>query len=164
MDFVGRCASSASFKSFVVLPESRWKDGTPEDYVLRFFAFLETYSEFQHSVKDFLNAFSEKAMRNPAINQREEVFNATFEFLSTAFAGGLKTRKGMTPVNLFEAVAVGAAMALNTNSNILPSGAARWVQSNELRSLTTGPTNSRTRVRDRIEYCRDRFLEDSKIV
>ena len=158
MDFIGECAARESFRRFLVLPKSRWKDGTPEDYVLRFFAFFHNYEGFQHSVKDFLNDFANSALSDARIDEREGLFDYVFDYLSAVFPRGLKTRKGMTPVNLFEAVSVGAAFALCEEPDLKVVESLDWIQSDQLRRLTTGPTNSRTRVKQRIEFCRDAFL------
>ncbi|WGM22794.1 DUF262 domain-containing protein [Paenarthrobacter sp. OM7] len=159
IDKLARLSQTTDFTNFVVLPESRWKDGTPQDFVLRFFAFLNGYSAFNHSVQDFLNHYAadmvEKGLRDDDIAR----FHRTFSFLRRAFPDGLKTRKGATPVNLFEAVTVGAALALDRHPSLGATANPTWIASEELRSFTTGATNSRPRVKGRIEYCRDKFLE-----
>ncbi len=159
MDCIVELASYTDFRTVIRLPEAKLKDGTPEDFVLRFFAFLENYEDFEHSVTDFLNEFAGRAALNPRVEERKMVFADTFRFLSKIFPDGLKTRKGATPVNLFEAVAVGAALALAKNPDLKPFSPVEWIKSDELRHLTTGPTNSRLRVKGRIEFCRDRLLE-----
>lgn len=161
MDLLTQLATTEAFLNVVVLPDGSWKDGTPQDYTLRFFAFLECYKEFDHSVKDFLNTFVEKSAQNPASARRKKIFEATFNFLEKAFPTGLRSPKGTTTVNLFEAVAVGAALALTQNSRLKPPSETKWLRSKELRALTTGATNSRPRVKGRIEFCRDRFLNGS---
>ena len=157
-------ATSEAFRNVVRLPKASWKDGTPEDYALRFFAFLEEYETFDHSVKDFLNSFTEKAASAPNANQRRSVFLDTFAYLSAVFPNGIKSRKGMTPVNLFEGVAVGAALALRLSPTLPVARETDWLRSPELRHLTTGATNSRPRVKGRIEYCRDKFLAEARDV
>jgi hypothetical protein len=74
-----------------------------------------------------------------------------------------KTRKGATPVNLFEGLSVGASLALAQDPDIKPPTSMTWVGSDELRRLTTGATNSRSRVTGRIEYCRDQFLASPSV-
>lgn len=158
IELLGKLAQETSFRSVVKLPSKSWKDGTPEDFVLRFFAFREQYSHFVHSVSDFLNEFTAAAAEEPRIDARRGEFERTFEFLAECFPTGLKTRKGQTPVNLYEAVAVGAALALSKRDDVVAKPNPPWLQDDELRYLTTGATNSRSRVKRRIEYCRDRFL------
>jgi hypothetical protein len=161
MDLLGELADAADFKTVVVLPESRWKDGTPQDYVLRFFAFLERYQLFAHSVDGFLKDYTEHAHNDPEVDARRKVFTQTFRFLAQCFPNGLKGRKGQTPVNLFEGVAVGCAFALDQSTGLKPTVNPDWIKSEELHRYVTGPTNSRPRVRGRVEYCRDRFLHDN---
>jgi len=117
------------------------------------------YETFDHSVKDFLNSYTEGATQDPKIEERKAVFQATFSYLAAAFPNGLKSRKGTTPVNLFEGVTVGAALAIRTTPHLAGPHTIDWVWSPELRKMTTGATNSRPRVRGRIEFSRDKFLE-----
>lgn len=159
MDLLSTLSQDEKFRTVVRLPHASWKDGTPEDYLLRFFAFLDRYETFDHSVKDFLNAFTEGAAQDPRPSERESVFHDTFRYLAGAFPDGIKSRKGMTPVNLFEGIAVGAALALRERPSLSVPQASDWIQSDEMRRLTTGATNSRPRVKGRIEYSRDRFLD-----
>ncbi len=160
-DFVNvltELADSAHFQRVVRLPEPRRLDGTPQDYVLRFFAFHERYLHFTHSVRDFLTGFMRDAAEEPDLDRRRSDFHRTFDLLGATFPQGLRSRKGTTPVNLFEGVAVGAALALDQRPSLGPPEDLSWLDSAELKSLTTGATNNRSRVSGRIEYCRDRFL------
>lgn len=164
IDLIGRLAQQDNFRHVLVLPAGRWKDGTPEDYALRFFAFLEGYQRFDHSVTDFLREFTAVAHAAPNEDGRSLEFEHVFSFLRHCFPDGLKTRKGLTPVNLFEAVAVGAALALRENPSLRPPLDPSWITLDELRKYTTGATNSRPRVVGRIEFCRDHFLaEDARL-
>jgi hypothetical protein len=158
VDLLGELANLDEFKTVVVLAESRWKDGTPEDYVLRFFAYLERYERFKHLVKDFLRDFIQDAYAAPQLEARSETFKRTFSYLARCFPNGILTRSGQTPEVLYEALAVGAALALDRNPNAPISQNSDWISSDRLRYLTTGATNSKPRVKERIEYCRDRFL------
>ncbi|MFD9211821.1 DUF262 domain-containing protein [Streptomyces sp. NPDC059544] len=157
VDLLTRLAGSKEFNTVVKLPTPRQKDGTREDFILRFFAFLDRYEKFEHSVKDFLDGFIADAHKAPKTATREAVFEETFTYLAKCFPDGLKTRKGQTPVNLYEAISVGAALALQATPKLAVKDTA-WVSSDELRALVTGATNSRSRVRGRIEFARDRFL------
>ncbi len=158
IDMVGDLGETPEFRRVVRLTTRAWKDGTPGDFVLRFFAFHERYLQFDHSVEDFLNDFAEDASTSPRLRMRRTLFSDTFAFLGRVFPAGIKTRKGSTPVNLFEAISVGAAHALGREPTLDVPANLDWVRSEELRRLTTGATNSRSRVRGRIEYCRDHFL------
>ena len=158
IDLLVDLAGQDNFKSVVVLPQNSWRDGTPQEYILRFFAFLEEYPSFDHSVKDFLTDYTKSVAPDAVTDDRRQVFNQTFDFMHHVFPNGVKTRKGMTPVNLFEALSVGAALALRQVPNLSPLPDPSWVATEDLKKLTTGATNSRSRVAGRIEYCRDHFL------
>lgn len=159
VDLLTELVEKSEFKAVVRLPPSRLLDGTPQDFVLRFFAFHNRYRQFDHSVKDFLNVYCQDAALDPQLEARRSLFAETFGFLAQTFPGGLKRgRQSTTPVNLFEAVAVGAALALNSEPNLATPQSVQWVESDELRELTTGATNDRRRVIGRVEFARDRFL------
>lgn len=160
VDLLTVLANSSQFNTVVNLPKSRMVDGTPQDFVLRFFAFKERYQNFGHSVKDFLNEFCRDAAEGRGVEAREAEFEQTFEYLARAFPSGLRRgRQSTTPVNVYEAVAVGAALAIEQagGSLSLPNS-TEWVESESFRELTTGATNDRRRVVGRIEFARERFI------
>jgi len=158
-DLLGELASTTNFKKVVVLSKGKEKDGTPEEFVLRFFAFYQNYNLFDHSVKDFLDDFMENASKKPLIDKRRELFMRTFNYLSSCFSNGIKSHKGTTPVNLFEGISVGAALALERMDYKINPIKYDWTKSIILRQMIGSATNSRKRVVGRIEYCRDIFLE-----
>ena len=158
IDMLVDLAKTEQFRTVVKLPDRKWKDGTPEEYVLRFFAYSEEYLKFDHLVGEFLNNFTFRAHRSPEVGRRGQEFLRVFTFLAECFPEGIKSRKGQTPVVLFEALSVGAALALQQNPELRPRSAEWAAEDDELRKLTTGATNSRPRVRKRVEMCRDRFL------
>jgi hypothetical protein len=90
----------------------------------------------------------------------EKIFSKTFSHLSKALPNGIvrTPTRTTTPINLFEGVAVGAALAIQTRGKILTRGISRWMQSDDLRRYTSGATNTRLMVISRIEFCRDKFL------
>lgn len=158
VDLLTELSGSPDFQRVVLLPKPRMLDGTPQDYVLRFFAFYDRYMDFDHSVKDFLNDYCEVAAKHPRLAERRRLFTATFSFLARCFPDGLRKRQRLTPVNLYEGIAVGAALAIEIHPDLPPPSNLDWVGSTELRSFTTGATNDRKSVTGRIEYCRDQFL------
>ncbi|MBZ0111193.1 MAG: DUF262 domain-containing protein [Thermoanaerobaculia bacterium] len=159
-EFLERLAQNADFRSVVHLTPSQGTDGTREECVLRFFAYLHRYKDFVHSVVDFLNDFMAAATKRFDFQAGEAIFERTFSELARALPRGIVRGAGrrLTPINLFEGVAVGAALALGRKKKLSAGAAAKWLQSAELRRFTTGATNNRPMVVGRIEYCRDRFL------
>ena len=59
--------------------------------------------------------------------------------------------------NLYEAIAVGAAEAIEAGFDITNRNVVTWIDDAELTKLTSGATNSKPRVFSRINYCCERF-------
>jgi hypothetical protein len=156
-DFLERLASSKDFRKVVRLRQSTENDGTREEYVLRFFAFLNGYRTFEHSVVGFLNDYMAAASKSFDYEKGEKEFTRTFAELAAAFPNGLGRRTRLTPVNLFEAVAVGAALVLKRRPKLKTKALRAWIDSDELRRLTTGATNNKKMVVGRIDYVAERF-------
>jgi Protein of unknown function DUF262 len=157
-DFLRELAQFPSFRKVVKLPRAKEHDGTREEYVLRFFAYLDSYRTFDHSVTDFLNTYMEKATKSFHYEQNRKVFHEVFKVLAGALHNGIVRRKAETPANLFEAVSVGAALALKATGKIITTKINSWIESPDLKALTSGGTNTRQMVKGRIEFCRDRFM------
>ena len=120
------------------------KDGTREECVLRFFAFLNNYQNFVHSVVGFFNKYMGAATKSFDYKTGEKIFQDTFLQLATVFPRGIcrPHRRGTTSLILFEGVAVGAALALQQKKKLCTAGIADWLGSKELKQLTTGATNN----------------------
>lgn len=158
-DKLDELAKIKDFRTVVRVSTRKKNDGTLEECVLRFFAFLDRYKKFDHSVVEFLNDYMEKASERFDYGPREEEFRRVFGELAKVFRHGISrtSGRGVTPLNLYEGVAVGAALALRENGELVTTDIGKWLNSDELRQFTTGGTNNRFAVRGRIEFCRDRF-------
>lgn len=156
-DFLEEMSKDANFRKVVLLRESNDADGTREEHVLRFFAFLHRYQEFDHSVVGFLSDYMAAAVKSFDYVAGEKLFKKTFAQLVKVFPNGISRVTKVTPVNLFEAVAVGAAKVLGKQSSLSSKDLAKWVASPELKAMTTGATNSPKAVRGRIEFAETRF-------
>lgn len=122
--------------------------------VLKFFAYFYDRHNFDHSVIDFLNNFMLKACNNFDYKEGEEIFNRVFEDLSNELPNGIKRgNRNITPINLYEAITVGAAEAIHRGFSVVGKGVENWINDAQLTTLTSGATNSRKRVIDRIDYC-----------
>jgi uncharacterized protein DUF262 len=149
-----------NFRKTVRLTERQETDGTREECVLRFFAFFDRYLDFEHSVREFLNQYADDANRSFDKKRAEKLFKDTFLQLASVLPDTIRrpSRRGTTPLNLFEGVAVGAALAVSKTNKLEKRGIAAWMASPELLAFTTQATNDRRNVKGRIEYCRDKFL------
>jgi hypothetical protein len=128
--------------------------------VLRFFAFLEKYQAFDHSVKDFLNDYMREAASKPISNSQEAIFKRTFALLKSSLSSAIvRGNRGVTQVNLFEGIAVGTALALKSGKTVHKARLPALLNDTTLRSVTTGATNTRKAVTGRIEYVRDKLIK-----
>jgi hypothetical protein len=162
-ELLDKLALTADCHTVVRLTTKQDKDGTREECVLRFFSFLDRYKAFEHSVEDFLDDYMQHGAEKFSphdMQSRKSEFERVFAALAAAFPKGILRPggKGTTPLNLFEGVAVGAALAMRKAGKLQTAGLQQWMAAPELRASTTGATNRRGAVIHRIEFCRDRFL------
>jgi len=154
-----RLVKAPGFSAAVKLKPGDVGNGTAEELALRFFAFLENYESFDHSVKDFLNDYMKSKREKPVLRKSKAIFESTFNVLSNALPNGIvRGGRGVTPVNLYEAIAVGTALALEGGAAIDPAAVEFLLDDPKLRKFTTGGTNARGMVTGRINYVRDALL------
>ena len=107
-DKLDELAKTDDFQTVVKLPNRRKTDGTLEECVLRFFAFVDRYKKFDHSVEEFLTDYMKDASNQFDYRDRERQFRSVFSELAKTFPDGIRRpgRRGTTPLNLYEGVAV----------------------------------------------------------
>lgn len=156
---IKRLAMDKNFLAVIRLKPSEVRNGTAEEFVLRFFAFLESYKDFDHSVKDFLNDYM-KALSSAKIpSALEAIFKKTFTMLKSELPSGIvRGNRGVTPVNLYEAIAVGTALAVKSGKNFRKARLLALLDDPALRPFTTGATNSKKSVSGRIDYVRNALI------
>jgi hypothetical protein len=158
-ELLRRLAQDKSFRRVVRLQPADQHNATHEELILRFFAFLHNYKNFEHSVLEFLNNYMKKSSDEFDYAANEILFERVFSQLAAALPDGIvRGKRNITPVNLYEGVVVGAGLALEQREHLVVRGIQQWLNSEYLTSCTTGATNSRKMVAARIEFCRDRFL------
>jgi hypothetical protein len=162
-EFVKRMAQDPHFLQATQLSQQRQKDGTAEEAVLRFFAFLHNYKNFQYNVTSFLNNYMAFANKTFDYEQNEKLFKKTFRELSNLEFGiskGQVTRRSGFKINFYEGVAVGAALALQINNTLNLNNFYNWINDSSFIESTTGATNRPRMVRHRIEFCKEHFLKN----
>lgn len=161
-DFIKGLSENPSFNSVIKLSKSSENDGTKEELILRFFAYLNYRDAFEHSVVGFLNEYMEIASSNFDYKNNERIFCKTFEELAKLEYGIVKTKtRSITSIVLFEAVSVGAAEAIKERGKININDFYKWVSNKKFNNLITGATNTKSRVNSRIEYCKNNFLGEN---
>jgi len=157
---IKRLAVDKNFVATIKLKSGDVKNGTAEEHALRFFAFFEHYKAFDHSVKDFLNSYMQQSALKKISPSLEKVFKQTFALLKKNLPKGVvRGNRGVTPVNLFEGIAVGTALAIRTGKPIAEAKLSKLLDDEKLRTFTTGATNTKKSVVGRIEYVRDVLLK-----
>ncbi|SEJ75015.1 Protein of unknown function DUF262 [Dyadobacter sp. SG02] len=163
IDLLEECASIPLFKSLAPLSETSEKRREREEFVLRFFAYLDGYQTFERSVRDFLNEWiknTEKTFDDTLKQNMLDEFNRMLTFVSNYFPHGFvkSSKHSRTPRIRFEAIAVGVALALRENPNLNPAS-VNWLASREFKELVTSDaSNSRPKVIRRIEFVRDKLI------
>ncbi|UMV25673.1 DUF262 domain-containing protein [Klebsiella pneumoniae] len=157
------CSAIPVFKDLAPLSDAKEKRDERLEFTLRFFAYLENYQNFDHSVRDFLNDYMHE--NGEVDTQKQDSMKAEFarvlDFVAQYFPAGFRktvTAKS-TPRVRFESLAVGVALALREEPSLVPQN-LDWISSEKFKGLTTSDgANSRVKVIERIEYVRDRLLE-----
>lgn len=164
LDFIDRLSKNPRFLRLCPFSESLIRRCEPQEFVLRFFAYLNNYENFESQVNEFLNKYVELIDNenfNHEIMQAE--FESMLEFIEKYFPNGFRKSKRhtMTPRTRFEAMAVGTALALREKSDLEPSS-IEWIDSPEFKEYTNADaSNSKPKVKKRIEYVRNQLLGKS---
>ncbi len=152
-DLLRELAYSEPFKSLVRLQSGREDDGTREELVLKFYAYLEDRDRYEGPVTDFLNQYMDDhaGADGAELKKKRELFNVVAERIFE-ISGGPFQRPGYgpTPLVQLEAVMVGAAEVLAERGEIgtPPDG---WESDEVLVGASTGGTNTRAMLRTRID-------------
>ncbi len=156
---IKRLALVKDFKQSIKLKPGDLNNGTPEEFVLRFFAFIDKYKDFDHSVKGFLNAYMKDLAHKNLSSSGESLFEKTFALITKELPSGIiRGNRSVTPVNLFESIAVGTALAIKSGKAVRSKRLSALLNDPELRKFTTGATNSKKAVTGRIEFVRNELV------
>lgn len=148
-----------AFKDVVKLKPVDQNNGTSEEMVLRYFAYYEKHSSFEHSVRGFLNEYMKEKAQKPIPKKLVDVFKSTFTVISEASPEGIiRNNRTITPVNLYEAISVGTGLAITEGVNINKAKLKMLLSDEKLRKLTTGATNTKKMVTGRIYYVKDNLV------
>lgn len=166
LNLILECADSDLFKSLSPkITKAADPQSERQELVTRFFIYSDCYKEFKHDVRRFLDSnviqLNKSVTLEELENKRQE-FQQTMEFISAQYPKGFYRggKGGTLPRVRFEAVAVGTCLALRANPDLDPQD-TDWIFGDELNVLVrTHASNSGPRLRDRIEYVRDKLLAD----
>ncbi len=161
MKFVEKCAKDEQFNRLCPISATMKNRYEDSELIVRFFAYLNNYQNFQHAVDDFLNDFVRGREKEFDEVLYEKEFRNMLDFVEKYFPYGFAKSKNAksTPRVRFESVSVGVALALRENPGLKPDS-MEWLNSEQFKiHTTTHASNSPKRVRGRIEYVRDSLLK-----
>ena len=161
--FIRKCSEGSRFKVLVPLSVKAIKLREPQEFALRFFAYLDNYQGFDRSVINFLNDYLKKTQENFDEQAETEAlvdWNNMLDF-AIIHLGSFAKKQGhvRTPRIRFEALSVGIALALRQQPDLVPSS-MNWLESDEFKAhMRSDASNSKPKVIARIEFVRDHLLE-----
>jgi hypothetical protein len=159
--FITRRAADPLFRQLCPISPMLIARREDEELVLRFFAYSDRYLHFKHDVEKFLAAFIRDHRDKFDRERMQREFETMLEFVRRYFPYGF-AKSGdakATPRVRFEAISVGVNLALREKPDLVPEPVLAWLESEEFdEQVTTHASNSRPRLRRRVEFVRDRLL------
>jgi hypothetical protein len=175
LDLIRELSQDKCFLDLCHFSEEQKKRRDPQEYILRFFAFLYNYRNYSGKVHSFLSEFLTKtneSLSELESNSREELqlrkedmrcqFQAMIDFVSrncpTLFSVGMEKIRPTTR-SKFESISVGIALALHEKPH-LECHDFGFLKNEQFDDLTDkNSSSSKNKVIQRIEYVRDGFLK-----
>ncbi len=164
LEFVKGCTETRLFIKLCPTSSKKEKKGARAELVLRFFAFGERLNEFEQQVDTFIDAYIKDKMLDFDKKTMLNSFNAVLSFVDKYFPhyGFAKSAKAIsTPRVRFEAIAVGVALALKENPDLVTTKEAvlEWLESEEFKAVTTtDAANNKANVMARINFVKNQLL------
>lgn len=161
LDFVERCSENPLFRQ--LCPVSRVRESQQEyaELVLRYFAYIDNYRDFNKEVDPFLTDALKRGNQRFDEGRLESEFTAMLEFVQRHFPYGFRKNGNnhSVPRIRFEAIAVGVTLALRIKPDLIPTNPAPWLDSTAFITHTrSDSSNSRPKVRNRVHFVRDNLL------
>jgi len=155
MDFVyNECSKHPLFIRNTKFTERLEKRGEPQELIIRFFAYSESYKQVKTGVNEFLNDYVESKNKSfdkvRFYDEFDQMLKFVDKYIPNGFVKGDKSSK--TPRVRFDALSVGVSLAIKENPKLKISD-TDWLNSkmfNEL--ITKGGQNAPTAIKNRIEY------------
>lgn len=164
--FLHQLAGNEQFKQLTPMSEIKVSRRERTEYVLRFFAYLENYQNFDKSVRNFLNDYLDE--KSKSFNKNESIrlariFNNMLKFIHFNFPNGFRKSPGSKVVSRirFEATAAGAALALEQDPTLIKKHInTEWAYEDIdfLNMMRSDASNSKPKVKARIEFVKNKLL------
>ncbi|MGL5795654.1 MAG: DUF262 domain-containing protein [Waterburya sp.] len=167
LDLIEELSKQKQFRQLCSFTETEIKKRDPQEFVLRFFAFLNNYQNYSgRKVHEFLDNYLEQENQSDSldIGARRNEFISMLNFVQKYFPDALhiyrkmKNRYEPTTRIKFESITVGVALALRENPQLIPQSTS-FLDSKEFKNCTqSDASSSQNKVIRRLEYVRDQLL------
>lgn len=148
-------AANSTFSKLVKLQAKNENNATREELVLKFFAYHYGREDFRGAVNDFLNNWMEENRNTDNIdNLRGEFVRVVDSIYAITRGPFLRSNTSITPQNELEAVMVAAAEIIQEYGRLREPGDS-WLDDPRLVRASTGATNTRGKLRDRIDRAKE---------
>jgi hypothetical protein len=149
-NFLRRMSRNEHFRSLLKLRKAQNDDGTSEEVVLKFFAYLHNQAAFDGAVTEFLNDYMSSASKKFAYVENRELFEKVVAHLAAILNGPvLRAGTPVTPLNQLEAILVGAGRVLLSGKQ-LGTPKKGWLEDPTLVASSTKGTNTVAALRTRV--------------
>jgi hypothetical protein len=171
LDLVIELARLPQFAKLAPVTEKAEKEREREELVTRFFAYGDGLGGYKDRPAQFLYEYAKKKNSdfegNPAlIDEYRQRFLKMLKFIDERIQLGFRKTKTakVTPRARFEALAIGAALAIAEQPDMVEFGPAKpitdWIYSDEFSDVTTSDgANVLSKLKGRIEFVRGKLLE-----
>ncbi|MEM7717143.1 MAG: DUF262 domain-containing protein [Cyanobacteria bacterium P01_A01_bin.68] len=163
-ELVDELSKNSKFHSLCSFDKAAINRREPEQYVLRFFAYLNNYKHFNASkINKFLDEYLKTVNEDDNFNAEKmrDEFLLMLDFIEKYFPKGFRQGRNFIKTTTrikYESLSVGVALALRKKVDVIPSS-TDWINSDEFKKMTSADGNSsRVKVIKRIEYVRDKIL------
>jgi uncharacterized protein with ParB-like and HNH nuclease domain len=163
-DLIKRCSQDPLFHELAPLSDPAVKRFERDEFVLRFFAYLNNYKNFRREVRsfmdDYLDEMNKRLQNGEDPTSYENEWKSMLQFVKKHFKHGFSKgpQHRRTPRVRYEAIAVGVALALREKPTLVPSPTTWIADKKFLELITSDASNSKPRLESRIEFVRDRLL------
>lgn len=167
LDLIEELSKLEQFHKLCSFTKTEINKRDPQEFVLRFFAFLNNYKNYSgRKVHEFLDNYLEQQNKSKSLDIEfmKNEFISMLDFMQKYFPDALhihlKTKNKYKPITRikFESLTVGVALALRINQELIPKSTS-FLYSQEFKDCTKSDgSSSQTKVIRRIEYVRDQLL------
>lgn len=161
MDFIDAMSKNIKLRDICPVSKVRADRAEYSELVLRYFSYVDHYSEFEKSVDEFLTNVLIEGNKGFDKDRMQREFEQMIDFVKNNFPCGFRKNpnNSSVPRIRFEAIATGVTLALRINPSLEPTDVTQWLNTEEFINHTrSDASNSRPKVRNRIHFVRDNLL------